>query len=80
MIEKLSAKEAALCLVAVSDAHQVLPLEVQLARGKYLKEHRHPKVVLDEMLEAVSRIGTEKAQHVSSIVKDLRERHLSGKK
>lgn len=76
MIKKLPAKEAALCLVAVSEAHQVLPLVDQLARGKYLQEYRHPKVVLDEMLEAVSRIGTEKAQHVSSIVKDLKERHL----
>lgn len=71
MISKLPAKEAALCLLAVSDAHLALPLNVQIERGKYLKEHRDPRIVLDEMLKAVSKIGTEKAQHVLSIVKDL---------
>ena len=78
MISKLPAKEAALCLLAASDAHLVLPLEVQIERGKYLKEHRHPKVVLGEMLEAVSKVRTEKAQHVLIIVKDISGRYWCG--
>jgi len=72
MIDKLPTREAALCLASVSIAHLVLPLAVQIERGKYLKEHRDPSVVLDEMLKEISKLDTEEANAVLIAIEDFR--------
>ena len=71
MIERLPVRESAVCLVTLSGAHQLFPIDVQIERGMHFAEHGSPPEVLRRLLSKVSEIGTRKSREVEQVIQRL---------